>query len=104
MELDLSHMLSTAFDRKGIFVPGQERIASTEANGAVSPLSTQQFAGAYTGEALTVSKREFPIPGESTETVDGDLLPEDTFNRKDLLGQYVGRAFDYPPPPRPAFE
>ncbi len=52
-------------------------------------------------DSLTISEREFPLPGEVSEA--DEALPSGTLDRADALGRLITRAFDYPPPPPPPF-
>ena len=52
-------------------------------------------------DSLTISEREFPLPGEVSEA--DDEIPLGALDRADAIGRLVTRAFDYPPPPPPLF-
>ena len=58
-------------------------------------------APAYAAQGLTVSKREFPLPGEVPESDEVANLPDDLLDRDDKLGKLMQQAFNFAPPPPP---
>lgn len=101
MELDFNQLSSPGIGRKDLS-------AAAKAAPAQGPDRTDAAAGlnaaSYATQGLTISKREFPLPGEVLESDEVANLPDDLLDRDDKLGKLMQQAFNFAPPPPPPFE
>lgn len=101
MELDFNQLSSPGFGRKDLS-SASKAAASQGPDRADAAAGTP--AATYAAQGLTVSKREFPLPGEVPENDEVANLPDDLLDRDDALGKLMQRAFNFAPPPPPPFE
>ena len=101
MELDFNQLSSPGFGRKDL-TSAAKTAASQSADRATAAAGSN--APAYAAQGLTVSKREFPLPGEVPESDEVANLPDDLLDRDDKLGKLMQQAFNFAPPPPPPFE
>ena len=77
----------------------QETMDASRVSGSASPVAqTQNHPAAQLSNHLTITRADV-----SAEDIAAAEIPESALTRDDSLGNLIGKVFNLPPPPPPAF-